>query len=272
MLVAPFALGCSVQRTGPAADETGATDTSSESESASGSSGETGEEQFCEECPTEDGTAVCRDRVDNDQDGLVDLADPDCLFPCDNSESQFDADPWGLYPATCDQNCFVDLVHDFEWPQGDECRSHQRCDPVFEPECWNPNPYPGACDEPTQTCLDTCLPAVPNGCDCFGCCELRGPNGTVTVRVHDSDSDGGLQCSSVDQTKCEPCTVREDCFNPCEPEACEWCFGELAPPPGCEEVACDGQTCTIGPDGRDDCEDPCAYCSYGCCVRTPVWD
>ena len=28
--------------------------------------------------------------------------------------------------------------------------------------------------EMPPACLDFCAPLVPNGCDCFGCCEVQG--------------------------------------------------------------------------------------------------
>jgi hypothetical protein len=153
----------------------------------------------------------------------------------------------------------------------DQCLSHLECEPLIDHGCWDPVPPPNACEMgQVDECLETCLPAIPNGCDCFGCCEVEVDGDRIAVQVHDNNANALCTRSTIDD--CAPCVPRLDCFNPCEPEKCEWCFGDAGPPEGCDQATCAGQSCTTAQDGTDDCEDPCAYCSQGCCLRTPVWE
>jgi hypothetical protein len=40
------------------------------------------------------------------------------------------------------------------------------------------------CDlEMPQTCLEFCTPLVPNGCDCFGCCQIHVGGEIHTVYI-----------------------------------------------------------------------------------------
>jgi hypothetical protein len=48
---------------------------------------------------------------------------------------------------------------------------------------------------------DYCMPVVPNGCDCFGCCEIQGQ----IVHLNSSP----------------------DCINPCD-GVCDVCLGQEA--------------------------------------------
>ena len=124
------------------------------------------------------------------------------------------------------------------------------------------NPDAPWCGEPLEPeCLELCLPRVPNGCDCFGCCVVDGQNVFLGLQIHDPN--GG--CSAADLDQCNSCTIVPECFNPCESEACELCLldapEDLAP--GCTEPSC--------PDGVDSCMGPfdCGegqHCSGGCCL------
>ena len=106
-----------------------------------------------------------------------------------------------------------------------------------------------------QDCLDFCTPMVPNGCDCFGCCEIDG--NFVYL--------GGGECSLNNLEACDSCTFFENCNNPCMPEECELCFGQDPNdlPEDCMEPSC--------PDGVTPCNniDDCLegqFCQTGCCV------
>ncbi|MCA9615739.1 MAG: hypothetical protein KC586_23445, partial [Myxococcales bacterium] len=50
----------------------------------------------------------CGDCIDNDGDGLVDSADPDCVGACDNNEAGYDLDIPGGDVGRCDRDCYYD--------------------------------------------------------------------------------------------------------------------------------------------------------------------
>jgi len=205
---------------------------------------------------------ACGDCEDNDGDGLIDSQDPDCLGPCDNNEAGFNTQIPGGNSQPCMADCYFDKD---SGPGNDDCYWDQRCDPL-QPEAVQACLYNipcGTCQctewSTTQstTCLDICLPLVPNGCDCFGCCELDAD--TADFRFI-----GSPGCGPDNLAACDPCTPVTGCFNECGD--CELCLGRTELPPECE----DGQTC---PPGQQQCgqpgDDPCpegTYCITGCCV------
>ncbi|GAB4292771.1 MAG: hypothetical protein Kow0090_06830 [Myxococcota bacterium] len=160
------------------------------------------------------GTCLCSNGTDDDGDGLVDAADPHCTGPYDNDESSYATGIPGDNKDSKKQDCFFD---------GDSGQGN---------------------DGPNG---ENCLPLVPNGCDCYGCCYI------------DSDRDGdkewvklvdgnGVPCS--EDVTCDPCAPSDTCVNQCIEG--ETCFGE-APPPTAE--------CR----SNDDC--PSAhYCLTGKCI------
>ncbi|MFO7566981.1 MAG: hypothetical protein R6X02_30330 [Enhygromyxa sp.] len=199
----------------------------------------------------------CGDTIDNDMDGLIDLDDPECISPCDDNEGSFETDLPGQ-----NNDCKGDCYWDGNSGGGDDgCEWNLQCDPQ------NPGqqigcPYdpdkPGlSCElEMPAQCLDFCVPLVPNGCDCFGCCLI----GEDYVYL------GGAECALNNLDACESCTFHPDCNNECEPDSCEVCFGQDPDdlPPECEEPEC--------PDGVVPCfdESDCSegeWCQTGCCVQ-----
>jgi hypothetical protein len=109
-----------------------------------------------------------------------------------------------------------------------------------------------------QGCLDFCVPLVPNGCDCFGCCEVEGNFYYLN---------SGPDCSLDNLKGCNECTFFENCNNPCEPEMCEICFGQDVDdlPPECNDMP----VCEM--EGVPSCTDSseCAvgeFCQTGCCI------
>jgi hypothetical protein len=199
----------------------------------------------------------CNDCIDNDGDGLTDLEDPPCFAPWGFSESNFtgevgdDVDP-----------CRLDCAFDADFGSGnDECEFDLKCDALgpLAPEC--PFDPTKTCPAPKAACLEFCVPLAPNGCDCFGCCELPARSGQfVYVDGWACTIDGG------DPMGCSPCTPHTGCINPCD--ECEICFGDLALPDGCVVQAC--------PVGRSPCGQPCQlacgpdeYCLTGCCSADP---
>jgi hypothetical protein len=234
----------------------------------------------------------CGDLVDNEGDGLVDSQDPDCLGPCDDTEGSY----YGGIPGQSGPACIVDCYFDQDsGPGNDDCYWNHQCDPNevapnYYPESFNGaqceydtsanTPGTGAsCDElyqtQSQTCLDYCGPLTPNGCDCFGCCELPAGSGSFVWLGSDADGtkEGSCDRDSVsDPSRCEPCLPVAACLNGCAP--CELCIGKEVLPPECyENDAGTPQQCS---DGVQPCglagQEPCAAgysCITGCCIATP---
>jgi len=164
-------------------------------------------------------TYECGDCVDNDGDGFTDMLDPDCLGPCHNSESSYFGNIPGQNNAPCKHDCYFDK----DTGHGnDDCFWNHICDPL-EPQlgctgyqgpdyvypsspsyCGEGGNYSCTCEDlqanQTQTCLDTCLPLTPPGCDCFGCCELPASSGNYvwigseTPKIDGSSPETGNTC------------------------------------------------------------------------------
>ena len=224
----------------------------------------------------------CGNCLDDDDDGKIDIADPNCWGPCDNNEEGFKGNIPGQGHSPCTS---LDCYFDSNSGSGnDECYWNHACDPS-EPNpsacTHNPNAsLPGSggmtCESAQQmqqeACLDICGPVVPNGCDCFGCCEIMSGNQTYTVYLGTEDSEGNGSCSLDvvdDPTKCAPCLQVEACINTCEPGECEICIGQTKVPDDCDEAGC--------PDGIQSC-DPALnssdcpqgmFCVTGCCFPSP---
>ena len=205
----------------------------------------------------------CGDCQDNDNDGLTDAVDPDCLGPCDNNETGYNTEIPGGNAAPCKQDCYFDQD---TGPGNDECDWDHRCDPL-QPVEQNTCDYSNDCancscqdwlDTQPQTCLDFCLPITPNGCDCFGCCQLGGEGDYRFI--------GSPGCNLNDLDSCSPCTPVPSCLNECG--HCELCLGKTELPPDCtnDEDRCppDHQPC--GLEGDDPCPEG-EYCITGCCVH-----
>ena len=201
---------------------------------------------------------ACGDTLDNDGDGLADYQDPECTTPCDGDEHSFQTDLPGQN-EDCKSDCYFD---DNTGVGDDHCEQDLQCDPE-SPGALIGCEYDAelACAEmpaaQPDACLDACLPRVPNGCDCFGCCEL----GEQFVYL-----DGSPDCSVDNPAACQSCTFNDACANTCEPENCELCFGQTPDqlPLECQgEPACPDSvtSCT----GHADCPAN-HFCQTGCCI------
>jgi hypothetical protein len=206
----------------------------------------------------------CANGLDDDGDGLIDAIDPDCTTPYDVDEHLFRGAPGDF--ETCRRDCQFDS----NTGQGDDrCDWPLGCDPLMPmPRCGSPS-SPNCSVAVTQGCRDFCLPRTPNGCDCFGCCEVDVAGARRTVLISE-----GIDCSSdtlADPTRCPSCTQNTDCLNPCLPN--EVCFAGAAPlggplveiVPRCPQgqIACGAGAmppCLCPPD---------TYCVTGCCVPFP---
>jgi hypothetical protein len=239
----------------------------------------------------------CGDLLDNDGDGLIDNQDSDCLGPCDNTEGSY----YGGIPGQAGPACTVDCYFDQDSGSGnDDCHWNHECDPHETSPDYHPESYNGAscaydpnantsgtpftCDELYQTqsqlCLDYCGPLTPNGCDCFGCCELPAGSGKFVWLGSDADGTNTGSCTQDlvnDPTRCEPCQPVAGCLNGCEP--CELCLGKDTLPPECYQdggMGTGGGTGGQCPPNVQPCglagQDPCPvnfYCITGCCQEVP---
>jgi hypothetical protein len=231
------------------------------------------------------GVTQCNDGIDNDGDGLIDLADPECTTPYDNDESSFATGIPGDNMDACKQDCFFDGNSGM----GDDgCQWQLQCDPLSnEPKCAYSADYvskhSAACDisnSQTQHCIDFCRPLTPNGCDCFGCCQVPGSANPIRL-----DATCKTTADFGDPTKCPPCTQVTQCMNTCG--HCQLCLGKTTLPPDCAPGVPDGGT---GADGGPvdagqpipQCDpgiQPCgpglpgcpesAGCITGCCIPLP---
>ena len=230
---------------------------------------------------------ACGDGIDNDGDGLADAADPDCYGPCHNKEDSLHLN----IPMFMDPGCKADCYFDADAGSGnDDCHWSHKCDPNevapnYYPEtnegaycAYDPNAsIPGSalgCAElkTTQTanCHAFCDPIVPNGCDCFGCCEL--PAGSQSFVWLGSEGDDLMPSCSLDAaqdpSKCHPCEPVPGCMNACD--TCEVCLGKTSVPAGCDEaLQCAPGVQPCGLPGQACCPSG-FYCITGCCQPEPT--
>ena len=200
----------------------------------------------------------CGNGVDDDADGKIDLKDTECTSPCDDSEKSFQTNLPGQN-LDCKSDCYWDSNSGVG---NDQCEWNLKCDPK------NPGKSIGCAHDPgigqnmcmaklPDVCLDFCVPLIPNGCDCFGCCNIGGAFYYLN---------SGPNCSVNNLAACNSCTFFPQCANDCEEENCELCFGQDIDdlPPECNEMpACDGGIACVD-------ETDCAaneFCQTGCCAK-----
>jgi len=232
------------------------------------------------------GVTQCNDGIDNDGDGLIDLADPECTGPYDNDEGTFATGIPGDNMDACKQDCFFDGNSGM----GDDgCLWQLQCDPLSqEPKCEYSASYvsqhPTTCSissSQSQHCVDYCRPLTPNGCDCFGCCTVPGVDHPIRL-----DSTCKTVADFGDATKCPACTQVTQCLNTCG--HCELCLGKTTLPADCATGGgtdggssgdggahdggtpvpqCDPGIQPCGP-GLPGCPES-AGCITGCCIPLP---
>ncbi|MCC6215180.1 MAG: hypothetical protein IT376_09945 [Polyangiaceae bacterium] len=236
--------------------------------------------------PTACGTRIfdCGNCVDDDLDGRVDSGDDACLGPCDDTEDSFFGGIPGENSAPCRQDCYFDGD---TGAGNDGCFWDQRCDTLSIPPDFGPSGTPACSYDPmvgfpagAGTCASltvaqpplcgaTCLPVVPNGCDCFGCCELPARSGHYVWLGYESGTKEHCDPGALgDASRCRPCTPVPSCLNPCA--ECETCAGEPSPPLGCEGASsrCPSDRVPCGASGEAPCG-PTQYCVTGCCADLP---
>lgn len=235
---------------------------------------------------------VCSDGLDNDSDGITDLADPECVSSWDNDEGSFATGIPGDNRDDACQDCFFDGN---SGSGNDGCRLPSSCLTDGTPESGQ-----GSCNkcEQSDQCKNFCEAYTPNGCDCFGCCDVR----VSATEVKHVLLAAGCDINGTTLTGCMECVPSTTCVNTCG--ECELCPGKtiddlpasctsggdpgttggdpgttgtngdstggstgvtLPPPPA---YTCDngGQFCGGGfpacPAG--------SLCEFGCCVLTPI--
>lgn len=201
------------------------------------------------------GPCACDDGIDNDGDGLIDGLDPECTGALDEDELTF---------ATGKQSK-VKSCRDCYWDEdmgtgNDACRYASAClrgaSPTGNGSC-------SSC-QVSQQCVDTCAARTPSGCDCFGCCDITKPDGSmVTVELSDHCSLAPIKLN--DPQACPPCKKSSQCGNPCG--RCELCLGRTLKdlPADCSltsEFRCEEGQKPCGSSG--DCTVD-QYCQQGCC-------
>ena len=162
----------------------------------------------------------------------------------------------------------------------DECYWSHSCDPLEPGDCtYDPNHnLPGTPDgcaeldmQQSDVCNEYCGPLVPNGCDCFGCCDVTvDDDTTVTVYLGTQDAQGNGTCNlevAQDPELCHPCTQVTSCQNDCD--TCELCLGKTELPPECEVQECEGGAQPCGLPEQDPCEQNFT-CITGCCTPVPI--
>jgi hypothetical protein len=216
----------------------------------------------------------CGNCIDDDGDGLVDALDPDCLGPCDDDELGLSTGLSGNQSAACRLDCYFDGDNGVG---NDKCEWSAACDPLSVAPDYPPSGQAkckygasmgvdcaGRESAQAPTCLDVCLPLVPNGCDCFGCCELPGGSGNYHFLGMGRGAEGCQRDTINDPLACPPCTPVPSCLNDCT--KCETCVDKL-PDPSCNAGSgCPAGEPACGPDT------PCQvgnYCVTGCCVPAP---
>jgi hypothetical protein len=201
---------------------------------------------------------ACDDGIDNDMDGLIDGLDPECTGSFDDDEASF-----GIGKSNKQTKCRDCFWDDNVGPGDDGCR--------YPEECLNGATPVGAgnCSSCTvsQACDDRCGSRTPNGCDCFGCCEVAAASGVhVFIELTENCSLARLD----DTQACPRCVQNTVCANPCG--RCELCLGkrlsdlpaDCTPTrPGGPAYACDeGQvTCASSAECAG-----ASYCELGCCL------
>jgi len=216
---------------------------------------------------------ACSDGQDNDGDKLADARDPECVGPCDNDEGSFATGIPGDNMDPCRQDCFFDGNSG----QGDDkCEWNLKCDPQSPgANLAKPCPYdPGHKDCPASQkpeCLSNCLGYTPNGCDCFGCCEVYISGQKQMVYLG-----SGTDCTTATPQSCAPCTQVLGCLNPCE--QCELCLGRTIAdlpatcfPTGDAGPAPQLPSCPpkVTPCLENSACETDHYCVTGCCIKAP---
>ena len=175
------------------------------------------------------GPIQCSDCADNDGDGKIDGFDPECSGPNDDREDSFATGIPGDNIDDTMQDCFFDGN---SGAGDDSCRYRTECLtgdlPATDPDC-----------QVSESCVRFCAARTPNGCDCFGCCEITLADGTTQNILLDMD------CNFEEPSGCSTCVQTTECDNECG--ECELCPGREIEdlPASCTP---DGAGSAVGPE------------------------
>ncbi|MGB5813461.1 MAG: hypothetical protein WBG86_23195 [Polyangiales bacterium] len=256
---------------------------------AGGSSATGGTTGECAQVLCPDGNSYgCGDCLDNDDDGLADDKDPECLGPCDDTEGPvlLTGTP-GETGNQCGADCYFDRGNG---AGSGECKWNRECDPLdpkdgcsFPPP---PNVDANVCQaEQPDGCEESCGALTPNGCDCFGCCTFPELDDGYVFLGSFMGNEGTCTLDDLnDPALCRPCTPAGNCLNTCE--RCEICLGKPTIPADClpGTGGSGGTSGTGGTDGGERCPvgkqacglpgDPAcpagSFCLTGCCTEIVV--
>jgi hypothetical protein len=195
---------------------------------------------------------ACSDGKDNDLDDRADGFDNECTGPFDDDEATFRVNDVREQSTPKCSDCFFDGN---PGPGDDRCDVSRDCTFVGEPS------QGGSCKtcDATPACVERCTTVTPNGCDCFGCCNVLVEGTPVPIRLVSTCTMALIR----EPRACPFCVINDSCFNPCE--TCEICpgrtLGDL--PLSCNNAVDCGmrKNCTSSAEclGFD-------HCSQGCCV------
>jgi hypothetical protein len=277
-------IGAFTSSEGGASTPGGATGGSvSAGEGGEGGRGEAGSPGECQPVACLGKVYACGDCVDNDGDGAVDALDTQCLGACDDTEDSFSGGLPGQNNTPCRQDCYFDRD---AGSGNDDCYYDHACDTLSVAPDYPPS-GDAACEfaeetkisgtsatcsevraEQSEACLAYCKPLVPNGCDCFGCCEIPARSGRFVFVGSTVDEIPSCTEETLDDpVACKACTPVPSCFERCD--ACDVCVGEVQPGPGCvSDDRCGGEVPPCGADVAAPCPSD-SYCVTGCCIPVP---
>lgn len=213
------------------------------------------------------GPTECSNCVDDDRDGRFDGFDPGCSSAFDDREGSFTSGAPGDHQEAPILDCFFDGNSN---PADDGCRIHACCLLSSCPATLMPFDRARDCSLAAR-CRLTCEPATVQGCDCFGCCRMRGAGGQLhTVMTHPAIAPACTEATLADSALCPPCTPSPTCGRPCDPAACRLCPGQTAAdlPASCAATwSCPAAQAACA--FADQCP-PGQSCASGCC--TPAFE
>jgi hypothetical protein len=198
---------------------------------------------------------ACSNGIDDDGDGRADGFDFECTGAFDDVEADFATGVADESVVAKCQDCYFDVV-----PGRDACNRATSC-----ALNGSPSGGTGACRtcEVSDACSDHCARLAPNGCDCFGCCQVYRDGQQLAILLRPGCSMDDLS----DLARCPRCIPAPDCQNPCD--ACELCPGRTLAdlPPTCGgQFDCSGSSPCVD---SGDCGSA-QYCQSGCCLDTLI--
>jgi hypothetical protein len=204
-------------------------------------------------CGNDKHVCACSNGEDDDLDGKPDGLDNECTGAFDDDEGSFRVN--NVREGKKCSDCFFD-GNPASGDDGCSVPTHCRIDGT-------PGNGGGMCKKgcaATAECRERCVRITPNGCDCFGCCEVLSEGTPVPTLLV-----GTCNMDKIHEVEfCPPCQINTSCYNPCD--ACDLCPGkgleDLPLAPCMNAVQCpNGRSCEFASQcGASE------YCSQGCCA------